>query len=169
MRKISFQGFAGFAFTWANCCGSAGENDCVMVPSCKVLALRAWGRRRVSPDKITLARGGALNKSSAAIGRPTRHLSTRLRYAILLRWFCEADEHECGNCASSERCMMPIADYSMALPLNKQTAVITGAGSAEAIGFAVALRLRAAGVRVVITSTTDGIQTRLRRLDEGGE
>jgi len=65
--------------------------------------------------------------------------------------------------------MMPIADYSMALPLNKQTAVITGAGSAEGIGFAVARRLRAAGVRVMITSTTDRIHTRARELDEGGE
>src|SRR5438046_7965901 len=65
--------------------------------------------------------------------------------------------------------MMPPADISMNLPLNKQTAVITGAGSAEGIGFAVAKRLRAAGVRVVITSTTDRIHTRARELDYGGE
>ncbi len=57
----------------------------------------------------------------------------------------------------------------MALPLNKQTAVITGAGSAEGIGFAVARRLHAAGVRVVITSTTDRIHARARELDAGGE
>src|SRR6266851_5274351 len=58
---------------------------------------------------------------------------------------------------------------SMNLPLNKQTAVITGAGSAEGIGFAIARRLYAAGVRVVITSTTDRIHTRARELDAGGE
>jgi 3-oxoacyl-[acyl-carrier protein] reductase len=53
--------------------------------------------------------------------------------------------------------------------LNKQTAIITGAGSAEGIGFAVAKRLRAAGVRIVITSTTDRIHARARELDAQGE
>jgi 3-oxoacyl-[acyl-carrier protein] reductase len=53
-------------------------------------------------------------------------------------------------------------------PLNKQTAIITGAGSAEGIGFAVAKRLRAAGVRIVITSTTDRIHARARELDDQG-
>jgi len=57
----------------------------------------------------------------------------------------------------------------MPLPLNKQMAVITGAGSAEGIGFAVARRLRAAGVRVVITSTTNRIHARARELEAGGE
>ncbi len=57
----------------------------------------------------------------------------------------------------------------MTLPLNKQTAVITGAGSAEGIGFAIARRLHAAGARVVITSTTDRIHARARELDGGGE
>ena len=56
----------------------------------------------------------------------------------------------------------------MPLPLDKQTALVTGAGSAEGIGFAVAQRLRAAGVRVVITSTTDRIHTRARELDPEG-
>jgi 3-oxoacyl-[acyl-carrier protein] reductase len=51
-------------------------------------------------------------------------------------------------------------------PLNKQTAIITGTGSAEGIGFAVAKRLRAAGVRIVITSTTDRIHARARELDD---
>lgn len=54
-------------------------------------------------------------------------------------------------------------------PLNKQTATITGAGSAEGIGFAVARRLRAAGVRIVITSTTDRIHSRARELDAQGD
>lgn len=56
----------------------------------------------------------------------------------------------------------------MTLPLNKQTAVITGAGSAQGIGFAVARRLGAAGVRVVITSTTDRIHARARELAGDG-
>jgi enoyl-[acyl-carrier-protein] reductase (NADH) len=54
----------------------------------------------------------------------------------------------------------------LTLLLHKQTAVITGAGSAQGIGFAIARRLRAAGARVVIASTTDRIHTRARELDE---
>src|SRR5580658_6558061 len=50
-----------------------------------------------------------------------------------------------------------------------QTALVTGAGSAEGIGFAVARRLQAAGVRVVITSTTDRIHARARELNGDGE
>ena len=57
----------------------------------------------------------------------------------------------------------------MTLPWHKQTAVITGAGSPEGIGFAIARRLYAAGVRVVITSTTDRIHARARELDADGE
>ena len=57
----------------------------------------------------------------------------------------------------------------MSLPLNQQTAVVTGAGSAQGIGFAVAWRLRASGVRVVITSTTDRIHTRARELAATGD
>jgi 3-oxoacyl-[acyl-carrier protein] reductase len=53
----------------------------------------------------------------------------------------------------------------MSSTLNGQTALITGAGSAEGIGFAVARRLHAAGARVVITSTTDRIHARARELD----
>src|SRR5690348_3656513 len=64
--------------------------------------------------------------------------------------------------------MMP-SELSMTLLLNKQTAVITGAGSAQGIGFAIARRLSAAGVRVVITSTTDRIHARARELDVGGD
>jgi 3-oxoacyl-[acyl-carrier protein] reductase len=65
--------------------------------------------------------------------------------------------------------MMPHMDSSRRESLRGQTAVITGAGSAEGIGFAVARRLNGAGVRVVITSTTDRIHTRARELDAGGE
>ena len=57
----------------------------------------------------------------------------------------------------------------MTLPMNRQTGVITGAGSAQGIGFAVARRLRATGVRVVITSTTDRIHTRARELAASGD
>ena len=46
--------------------------------------------------------------------------------------------------------------------------MVTGAGSAEGIGFAIASRLRAAGAQVVITSTTDRIHERARELDPGG-
>jgi 3-oxoacyl-[acyl-carrier protein] reductase len=54
-------------------------------------------------------------------------------------------------------------------PLNAQTAVVTGAGSAEGIGFAIARRLHSAGVRVVMTSTTDRIHSRARELNASGE
>jgi 3-oxoacyl-[acyl-carrier protein] reductase len=57
----------------------------------------------------------------------------------------------------------------MTRPLEEQTAIITGAGSAEGIGFAVAKRLYVAGARVVITSTTDRIHARARELDAEGE
>jgi 3-oxoacyl-[acyl-carrier protein] reductase len=56
----------------------------------------------------------------------------------------------------------------MDLPLTRQTAVITGAGSVEGIGFAVAWRLHSAGVRVVITSTTDRVHSRARELNAAG-
>jgi len=57
----------------------------------------------------------------------------------------------------------------MDLPLNRQTAVITGAGSAEGIGFAIARRLHSAGVRVAITSTTDRVHSRALELNAGGQ
>jgi 3-oxoacyl-[acyl-carrier protein] reductase len=56
----------------------------------------------------------------------------------------------------------------MTSSLSGQTALITGAGSAEGIGFAVARRMHAAGARVVITSTTDRIHARARELDASG-
>jgi 3-oxoacyl-[acyl-carrier protein] reductase len=46
-----------------------------------------------------------------------------------------------------------------------QTAVVTGAGSREGIGFAIARRLHAAGLHVAITSTTDRIHERAHDLD----
>jgi 3-oxoacyl-[acyl-carrier protein] reductase len=49
-----------------------------------------------------------------------------------------------------------------------QVALVTGAGSADGIGFAIARRLRVAGARVVITSTTERIHERARELDPGG-
>jgi 3-oxoacyl-[acyl-carrier protein] reductase len=56
------------------------------------------------------------------------------------------------------------------LPVNLrgQTALVTGAGSAEGIGFAIARRLHGAGAHVAITSTTDRIQDRGRDLDPNG-
>jgi 3-oxoacyl-[acyl-carrier protein] reductase len=50
-----------------------------------------------------------------------------------------------------------------------QVAIVTGAGSAEGIGFAIARRLYAAGFRVAITSTTDRIHDRARELDPSGK
>jgi 3-oxoacyl-[acyl-carrier protein] reductase len=57
------------------------------------------------------------------------------------------------------------------LPVNLggQTALVTGAGSAEGIGFAIARRLHAAGAHVAITSTTDRIHDRARDLDSSGK
>jgi 3-oxoacyl-[acyl-carrier protein] reductase len=53
--------------------------------------------------------------------------------------------------------------------LRGQTALVTGAGSAEGIGFAIARRLQAAGAHVAITSTTDRIHDRARDLDPSGK
>ncbi|HEX7740906.1 MAG TPA: SDR family NAD(P)-dependent oxidoreductase, partial [Sphingobium sp.] len=52
-----------------------------------------------------------------------------------------------------------MVDYS------DQVALVTGAGSADGIGFAAAKALAAGGARVAITSTTDRIETRLDELD----
>ena len=57
----------------------------------------------------------------------------------------------------------------MSLALNRQTALVTGAGSPEGIGFAVTRRLHAAGVRVAITSTTERIHARARELNSRGD
>jgi 3-oxoacyl-[acyl-carrier protein] reductase len=46
-----------------------------------------------------------------------------------------------------------------------QVAIVTGAGSAEGIGFAVARRLLARGAKVAITATTARIDERVRELD----
>jgi 3-oxoacyl-[acyl-carrier protein] reductase len=52
--------------------------------------------------------------------------------------------------------------------MRTQVAIVTGAGSRDGIGFAVAKRLHAAGFHVAITSTTDRIHDRARELDPGG-
>ena len=53
------------------------------------------------------------------------------------------------------------------MTLSGQVAVVTGAGSADGIGFAVACRLRDLGARLAIASTTGRIHDRAREL--GGE
>jgi len=53
--------------------------------------------------------------------------------------------------------------------LDGQTAIVTGAGSAEGIGFAIARRLYALGAQLAITSTTGRIQERARDLDPAGK
>ena len=50
-----------------------------------------------------------------------------------------------------------------------RTALVTGAGSPEGIGFAIARRLHSAGFHVAITSTTDRIYSRSRELDSTGK
>jgi 3-oxoacyl-[acyl-carrier protein] reductase len=49
--------------------------------------------------------------------------------------------------------------------LQGQTAIVTGAGSPEGIGFAIARGLLSAGAHVAITSTTERIHERARELD----
>jgi 3-oxoacyl-[acyl-carrier protein] reductase len=56
----------------------------------------------------------------------------------------------------------------MAQELNGQTALVTGAGSAEGIGFAIACRLHAGGAHVAITSTTERIHKRASEIDPSG-
>jgi len=56
----------------------------------------------------------------------------------------------------------------MAPTWKEQTALVTGAGSKEGIGFSVARRLHAAGATVAITSTTARIHERARELDPSG-
>jgi 3-oxoacyl-[acyl-carrier protein] reductase len=46
-----------------------------------------------------------------------------------------------------------------------RVAIVTGAGSGEGIGFAIARRLHSAGLHVAITSTTDRIHARALELD----
>jgi 3-oxoacyl-[acyl-carrier protein] reductase len=55
------------------------------------------------------------------------------------------------------------------MKVSGQTALVTGAGSPQGIGFAVARRLHAAGFHVAITSTTERIHDRARELDLNGE
>ena len=57
----------------------------------------------------------------------------------------------------------------MAQDFQGQTAIVTGAGSAEGIGFAVARGLLALGAHVAITSTTERIHDRARELDATGK
>jgi 3-oxoacyl-[acyl-carrier protein] reductase len=53
--------------------------------------------------------------------------------------------------------------------LDGQTAIVTGAGSVEGIGFAIARQMCVAGAYVAITSTTERIQERARELDATGK
>ena len=53
--------------------------------------------------------------------------------------------------------------------LEGQIAIVTGAGSADGIGFAIARRLLRDGVQIAITSTTERIRERARELDASGK
>ena len=57
----------------------------------------------------------------------------------------------------------------MTANLRGQAALVTGVGSAEGIGFAIARRLLAAGANIAITATTERIHARARELDEREE
>lgn len=57
----------------------------------------------------------------------------------------------------------------MTKSLEGQIALVTGAGSADGIGFAIARRLLAAGARVAITSTTERIHARANELNASSE
>ena len=50
-----------------------------------------------------------------------------------------------------------------------QAAIVTGAGSPEGIGFAIARALLSAGAKIAITSTTERIHQRARELDQTGK
>ena len=54
------------------------------------------------------------------------------------------------------------------LDLTDRVAVVTGAGSATGIGFAVCRRLGDLGARVALTATTDRVQERVRELEQAG-
>jgi 3-oxoacyl-[acyl-carrier protein] reductase len=53
--------------------------------------------------------------------------------------------------------------------MDERVAIVTGAGSPDGIGFAVARRLHAAGLHVAITSTTDRIHHRAKDLNANGD
>jgi 3-oxoacyl-[acyl-carrier protein] reductase len=55
------------------------------------------------------------------------------------------------------------------MTMGEQTALVTGAGSREGIGFAIARRLHSAGYHVAITSTTNRIHGRAHDLDPSGQ
>jgi 3-oxoacyl-[acyl-carrier protein] reductase len=56
----------------------------------------------------------------------------------------------------------------MALDLQGRTAIVTGAGSAEGIGFAIAQAFLQEGASVAITATTERIHQRAKDLDPSG-
>jgi 3-oxoacyl-[acyl-carrier protein] reductase len=57
----------------------------------------------------------------------------------------------------------------MNLPLQGQTAIVTGAGSATGIGFAIARHLFREGAFVAIGATSERVQDTARQLDPSGE
>ena len=60
-------------------------------------------------------------------------------------------------------------EHKVDATFDEQVALVTGAGSMQGIGFAVARRFFVAGARVAITSTTPRIHERAREIDSGGE
>ena len=60
-------------------------------------------------------------------------------------------------------------EHNVDATFDDQVVLVTGAGSMQGIGFAVARRFYVAGARVAITSTTPRIRERALELDSGGE
>jgi 3-oxoacyl-[acyl-carrier protein] reductase len=54
------------------------------------------------------------------------------------------------------------------MPRHPKTALVTGAGSPTGIGFAIAQALGRQGCRVIVTSTTERIEERVRELSDAG-
>ncbi len=78
-------------------------------------------------------------------------------------WFRRPLVADCGNL------MYEHGSVKVEHTFTAQVALVTGAGSALGIGFAVARRLHAAGAHVVITSTTERIYERARELNVDDE
>src|SRR6267378_1983345 len=152
--------------TCANSSWPTGRAGCVMIPSCKILVPWGYDWTLFSRYIETVDLGSVRDKNAAHRGGEFGNWPLG-RSPALHNTACVLPNR--ANRNLSRTMYDAFADISMTLPLNKQTAVITGAGSAEGIGFAIARRLYGAGGRVVITSTTDRIHMRARELDAGGE
>jgi 3-oxoacyl-[acyl-carrier protein] reductase len=116
---------------------------------------------------------------SVACGPISHSTSSRLHSGVQLRHAVPAKVEACAQSESfppnqeSEKipqhgCINLDLESNLAQIFENQVAIVTGAGSADGIGFAVARRLLAGGAKVAITSTTSRIVERARELDASG-